>query len=312
MLTAGSPSGGLIVHTATMRRIPHAICAFLAVPLFATAQIPPVPAMTEGRPSPGQRVKVTEPEYAGTDVHHSLYLPPDFQAGKPLPMIVEFTGNYYPVSGSTGEVSGAHLGYALTHGKDFIWLILPFVAKDGKSNEKTWWGDTEATVAYAKKCIARLIEHGWADPRRIVLCGFSRGAIAVSYIGLHDDEIAKIWAGFLTHDHFDGINEWKKTDWGSPLAKYQSEAATRLSRVNGRPFWVGQRGSTKLIEEFLQSRKLLGPNYEFRDIPIAEILQPLPEKERPHLHNDVWPLLPSKQADEVGAWLDQFRAKNEK
>jgi len=269
-----------------------------------------VPALQDRPSTPGVRAKITEPEYAGTQVHHSLYLPPDFQPGKPMPMIVEFTGNYFPVSGSTGEVSGAHLGYALTHGKDFIWLVLPFVAKGGQTTEVTWWGDTDATVAYAKKCISRLVERGWADPQRIILCGFSRGAIAVSYIGLHDDEIAKIWAGFLTHDHFDGTVEWKKTDWGTPLAKYQAEAATRLRRVKGRPFWVGQNKSTAKTQEFLAAQGLSGPNYHFCDIPIDEIFKALPEQERPHPHTDLWALLPSKQADEARVWLDQFKTKN--
>ncbi len=33
------------------------------------------PAMIEGAPAPGKRVRVTLPEYEGTDVHHALYLP---------------------------------------------------------------------------------------------------------------------------------------------------------------------------------------------------------------------------------------------
>ena len=59
---------------------------------------------------------------------------------------------------------------------------------------------------------------GAALLRAVILCGFSRGAIGVNYIGLHDDQIAALWAGFITHDHYDGVLEWKGQAWGSPYA----------------------------------------------------------------------------------------------
>ncbi len=37
-------------------------------------------------------------------------------------------------------MGGANLGYALTKGRDFIWVVLPFVAEDGQGNQLTWWG----------------------------------------------------------------------------------------------------------------------------------------------------------------------------
>ena len=95
--------------------------------------------------------------------------------------------------------------------------MLPFVSPDGLRNQRTWWGDVRATVAYAKRAVARTCEQFGGDPNRVVLCGFSRGAIAVNYIGLHDEEIAGLWRGFFTHDHYDGVREWKGTRWGSPL-----------------------------------------------------------------------------------------------
>ncbi len=41
----------------------------------------------------------------------------------------------------------------------------------------------------------------------------SRGAIATSYIGLADSEIASFWKGMIAHDHFDG-----ERTWGYPTA----------------------------------------------------------------------------------------------
>ena len=67
-----------------------------------------------------------------------------------------------------------------------------------------WWGDREATIQYCKDNLPRICEEFGGDISNIFICGFSRGAIACSYIGLADDEIASFWKGMITHDHFDG------------------------------------------------------------------------------------------------------------
>jgi hypothetical protein len=172
-----------------------------------------LPALTSGAPQAGKRAVVTAPEYAGTQVRHVIALPddwtPDWQArGKRWPVIAEYTGNYFPTSGSTGEVEGAALGYGVARGRA-IWVVLPYVAKDGRKNERTWWGDIDATVGYAKTNLPRICAEFGGDPKKVVLCGFSRGAIGVSFLGLHDDEVAQLWCGLWAHDHFDGMLEWK-------------------------------------------------------------------------------------------------------
>ena len=176
-----------------------------------------VPPLASGDPAPGKRVNVTSEEYAGTDVNHTIYLPPDWMAdGEKIPIIFEYTGNHFPQSGSTGEVEGAALGFGLSAGK-FIWVSLPYINEDHTDNEIRWWGDEAATVDYAMQNVPKIIERFNADPDAVFLCGFSRGAIGVNYIGLHDDEIAKLWSAFITHDHFDGVRQWGGTTWGSPL-----------------------------------------------------------------------------------------------
>lgn len=263
-----------------------------------------VPDMVPGDPKPGIRARQTEPEYAGTDVHHSVYLPRDFDISWKTPLIVEFTGNHYPPSGSTGEVAGANFGYAATLGKGFVWIVLPFVSEDGKHNEKRWWGDEKATVQYAKMCIKRAVKTYNIDPKRIVLCGFSRGAIAVSYIGLFDDEIAGLWSAFMTHDHFDGEREWPNTAWGAPLDRYRRDAAVRLRRLRGRPFWVGQNGSTKRMEAFLAGQGLLNDaRFQFEAIPIEKTFPVIPNDFIRNPHTDKWPLFGSAEAVRLRAWL---------
>ena len=62
------------------------------------------PVMTKDKPAPGKRVRQVAPEYKGTKVYHTLYLPTDWQKAKHCPVLVEYTGNKFPACGSTGEV----------------------------------------------------------------------------------------------------------------------------------------------------------------------------------------------------------------
>ena len=162
--------------------------------------------MTEEAPAPGNGRQVA-PEYKGTKVIHTLYLPTDGKTERPIPCSSN-TGNKFPACGSTGEVKGANLGYGLSGGKGFIWVSMPYVQKGKRENAVTWWGDRQATIDYCKVNLPRICKEFGGDPDNLFICGFSRGAIACSYIGLADDEIASFWKGMIAHDHFDGQNKW--------------------------------------------------------------------------------------------------------
>lgn len=262
-----------------------------------------LPELSEGKAAAGRRVAVTAPEYVDTIVHHMLYLPSDWAAGKSYPLIVELTGNYFPASGSTGEVKDAGLGFGLTDDKA-IWLTLPYISKDGLKNEVTWWGDTQATIDYALKNVPRVCQQFGADPKRVILCGFSRGAIGVSYLGLHNDKISKLWTGFMTHDHFDGVREWRGTNWGFPLKKYQAETTTRLERIGNRPVLICQNNSTKSTREFLTGRISL-EKITFLNVPVSQIFPSFPNKFAMHPHTDRWLLLPSTTREAARQWFQK-------
>lgn len=261
-----------------------------------------LPPVSEGAPAAGKRVSVTTPEYAGTGVHHMVFLPPDWKAdaGKRWPVIVEYTGNRFPASGSTGEIKDAGLGFGISGG-EFIWVTLPFVAEDGMANAVTWWGDEKATVAYAIKNVPRICKEFGGDPGKVLICGFSRGAIAVNYIGLHDDEIAKLWCGFITHDHYDGVRHWGKK-WGSPLEAYREAALVRLRRLGGRPVLVCQNPRTKETAEYLRDRVPL-EGFTFLDVDTKRILGDFPNKIAIHPHTDRWPLRESPERRKLREWL---------
>lgn len=252
-------------------------------------------------PNPGKRAIVIAPEYANTKVHHVLYLPPNWTAEGRFPVVVEYTGNYAPTLGSTGLVEDAALGFGLSGG-ECIWVVMPYVGADGKSNERTWWGDVDATVEYAKTNVPRICKAFGGDPGAVVICGFSRGAIGVNFIGLHDEEIAKLWCGFFTHDHYDGVKEWRGREWGSPLEKYRREAEGRLNRIGGRPVLVSQNRDAGGTREFLGERISL-ENFVFLDAPVQEIFGEFPNEIAIHPHTDRWLFRESRERDRVRAWF---------
>ena len=264
-----------------------------------------IPNLTLVKPSAGKRVKVTPIEYSGTEVYHMIYLPDDWEVDGPrLPIIFEYTGNYFPKSGSTGEVKDAGLGYGLSGG-EYIWVSLPYIHENLRENQVTWWGEVKATVEYAKGNGPRIIQEYNANPDAVFLCGFSRGAIGVNYLGLHDDEVAKLWTAFITHDHFDGIREWKQTEWGAPLSEYQKKATVRLNRVRGRPYLVCQNGDKYGTETFVRERLESVQNFTFIDVRTIEIFGEFPHPLAKSAHTDMWALLPSDYRTQAWHWMNE-------
>ena len=243
-----------------------------------------IPAVTKGDPAPGKRVRRTLPAYTEGDVHHLLYLPTDWRKGKRYPVIVEYAGNggFSNRLGdvSNGTVEGSRLGYGVSGGRGFIWLCLPYVNVKEKKNETKWWGDVAATVAYCKKAVKRVCRDFGGDPKALILAGFSRGAIACNYIGLHDDEIAGLWRAFIVHSHYDGVRRWSYPE------SDKASAMKRLKRLGSRPQFISQERSVKETRRYLAGSGSKGaftflalphPNHTdawvLRDIPARRTLR---------------------------------------
>jgi hypothetical protein len=118
----------------------------------------------------------------------------------------------------------------------------------------------------------------------VVLAGFSRGAIACNYLGLHDDETAKLWCGFFAYSHYDGVRAWPYP--GSDRAS----ALTRLQRLGSRPqFICGEGGNAAETEKYLKPL-LPDANLTFLSTGFRN-------------HNDAWTLRPSPARDAARQWL---------
>lgn len=204
--------------------------------------------MTSGAPGPGRRVWATVPGFA---IPFALYLPSDYDPsrGRRYPLVVEYAGNG-PFQDSigdrcTGEVNGTHLGFGMAPrpGREVIWAALPYLNAYANCSQTYWWGcaqctpapktaalcgapdyDVEPTVRYAKAAVRFILDTFHGNASAVLLTGFSRGAIACNYIGLHDEEIAALWtAGFVPYAHYDGVQEWiyPQSDRASALARLQ-------------------------------------------------------------------------------------------
>jgi len=248
------------------------------------------PVTVDDDPAPGRRVGIVAPEYSGTEVHHSLYLPADWERGGAYPIIAEYPGNgpHGNARGDTctGKVEDCNLGYGLSGGSGFIWVCLPFVSADGRRNQLQWWGDVEATVGYCRSVVTGLFENYGGDPARVFMAGFSRGSIACNFIGLHDDEIASLWRGFICHSHYDGVRKWPYPGSDRPAA------AERLARLGDRPQFISQEVSVEETRRYLDQTGAKG-EFTFQAIPYRN-------------HTDSWVLRDILERAAAREWLAQM------
>ena len=212
--------------------------------------------MTADEPGAGRRVRQSIAEYADSAVHHALYLPSDWKPGRSYPVIIEYAGNgnYKNQYGdiSNGTVEGSNLGFGLSGGAGYIWLCAPYVNSKERRNETQWWGDADATAAYCKTAVRLVCGDYGGDPGRILLAGFSRGAIGCNYIGLRDGEIAKLWRGFFAYSHYDGVRTWPYAD------SDRLSARLRLERLGGRAVYLSHEGPVEPARQYIHEMDIAG------------------------------------------------------
>ena len=275
-----------------------AVIVLCATTHFCAAELPDirsvaadleVPALSEGPPAAGKRVR---------QGMHVLYLPLDWKRDAKMPVIVELAGNGW--KGPYGDVSsglpeGSNLGYGLSGGRGFIWLCAPFLNGQGDKVATNWWGDApthdpQPTLKYLRETVKSVCRDFGGDETKVVLCGFSRGAIACNFMGLHDEETAKLWCGFLAYSHYDGVKDWKLPGANREMA------LTRLQWLGHRPqFICGEGTQAEVTEKYLRpllpAADLTFTGTGFRN------------------HNDAWTLRPSLAREQARAWLARITGR---
>jgi hypothetical protein len=227
---------------------------------------------------------------------------------------------------SNGRPDDTFLGFGISEGRGAIWAAVPLLTADGFFDQTLWWGcplpadahlcghgndtegcistappptwgppavgcasatDTAASRAYLRAVVAHLVSAYNGDARRVVLAGFSRGAIGVNYIGLGDDETAALWAGTIAYAHYDGQPEdlrWPYPE-NTPAAAY-----ARLRRLGARPHFVCSE-----LDSTLNQTK---PFIEAAGFFVNATYAPTGFCN----HNSEWVLRPSAARDELRAW----------
>jgi hypothetical protein len=224
------------------------------------------------------------------------------------PVVVEYTGNKWEPGASTGEVKDANLGFAIAKTIEAIWVVFPYI-QDSMSVTR-WWGDEEETIEFALSHIRKICTDYGGNPAEVFICGFSRGAIGVNYLGLHNDEIADVWLGFFTHDHYDGVREWKGTEWGTPLEEYRKAARERFYRLKGRNCLISENIADGVCSyatrDYIREYHLdTLANVQYNFFSVASIIPEIPSQFVPHIHTDKWLLYESDYAEFVFDWFRQ-------
>lgn len=260
-------------------------------------------------PGPGLRISQTVPGFP-SGLYHGLYLPTDWVPNPtvPYPLIVEWGGNG-PWTSPAGDYSCGtplcnNLGYGLSGGEGYLWLQLPFANLKGDGDQGWWWGcptpmppngdctgafDTNTTLAYAQAAVRYVLQSYAGDPSAVVLAGFSRGALAVSYLGLADDATSALWsAGIIAYAHFDG----RPGDQYVPYPSHDPDSAlTRLARLAPRPMYVVEEWTgSEATHAWLANTSLPLSNITFASTGFCN-------------HNDAWTLRPSPARVALRAWL---------
>lgn len=280
----GGARAGAVPNVPPTPRVAQPLPSILPIPQDLT-----VPRMTDGAPLAGRRVKETTAGWESTPVHHVLYLPENWRPGGSYPVLFEYGGNggFHDAYGDScdGTVEGCNLGYGLSGGADYIWVCLPFVEVVGgrKVNATQWWGDPSETARYCVATVRHVCAAYGGDERKLVLCGFSRGAIACNYIGLRDDTIAPLWRAFLCHSHYDGVRKWHYAD------SDRGSALIRLRRLDGRPQFISAERSTIGTRLYLEGSGVRAP-FTFVDFTFGN-------------HTDAWALRDCDLRRAARAWL---------
>ncbi len=245
-----------------------------------------IPDLSDGKLEAGKRVREKLDPYRDWDLYHVVYLPTDWVPDGRFPVIVEYPGNggYRNKLGdeSTGRVEDCKLGYGISAGRGFIWVSLPFVDPASRSHSRKWWGNADATAAYCRLAVQHICKTYGGDSNSVILTGFSRGAIACGYIGLRDDETARLWRAMVVHSHYDGARKW-----GYPEDDTDS-ARKRWARFQGKPQFVTHERSIEPTREFLAGTNLEG--IELIALPFEN-------------HTDTWVLKDLPERTRLRAWV---------
>jgi dipeptidyl aminopeptidase/acylaminoacyl peptidase len=130
----------------------------------------------------------------GVPLSFTLHLPPGHEKGKPLPTVVYAYPSEYSSAKTAGQVRGSSKRFTRIYGPSHLYFLLRgYAVLDNTAMPMI--GDPETTydtfvpqlVADAEAAVAKAVEMGVADPKRIGVIGHSHGGLMVANLLAHTD-----------------------------------------------------------------------------------------------------------------------------
>lgn len=156
----------------------------------------PVTAFTDPTPQLQgiTRQIVTYARNDGVPLSFTLYLPPGYQPGTPLPTVLYAYPREFSDPGTAGQVSGSTHTFARFGGPTHLFFLLRGYAVLHNTTMPVL-GDPETAydtfvpqlVADAEAAIAKAVELGVTDPERVGVIGHSHGGLMTATLIAHSD-----------------------------------------------------------------------------------------------------------------------------
>jgi len=240
---------------------------------YANVKLNFPPPIEVGYPEPGKRITVFIDDYP--EAPYVLFLPYNYHEGRKLPVIMESLCIFL-------TTEDAVLGYGLSKGMNCIWVTVPYVDDEGKLSS---WNYPECTVKYWLAVLEDLNNKFAIDNSKIVIAGFSLGAMTTSYIGNWNNEISSKWSGYFAYAHFDDC-----------CFQQQGNFNERILRIKDRKVFLvaggkdsARRCSIKSYYKLIQKGILV----DYMEVPDA-------------IHCPYWILEDSKYTENARQWLNSI------
>ncbi len=202
-----------------------------------TAFPDPAPQLREVR-----KELVTYTRADGVPLSATLYLPPGYESGTRLPLIVWAYPREFVDTSTAGQVSGSPHRFTRMEGTSHLFLLLAgYAIMDNAAmpvvGDPETMNDTfvEQIVADARACIDKAVEMGVADGERVGVGGHSYGAFMTANLLAHSDlfraGVARSGAYNRTLTPF-GFQSERRTLWEAPRSYVDLSPFMHAHRIN--------------------------------------------------------------------------------
>ncbi len=178
----------------------------------------------------------------GVDLSFTLYLPPDYREGTPLPTIVWAYPREFGDASVAGQISGSTKRFTTINGTSHLFFLLEGYAilddatmpviGDPETMNTTF---VEQIVASAQAAIDKAVEMGVTDRNRIGVGGHSYGAFMTANLLAHSDifkaGIARSGAYNRTLTPF-GFQSERRTFWEAPEMYFKVSPFMHAHKIN--------------------------------------------------------------------------------